>query len=307
MQGPSSDEVTELLRAWNGGDQTALEKLIPLVDRELRMLARSYLRREPPGHELETTALINETFLRLIDGPEIEWQSLQHFFAIAARNMRQILIEHARNQLVAKRGGDPERVPVMNDARNTEKAMELLELDEALKRLAEVDQRKSTVVELRYFGGLTIGETAQVLHVSQVTVQRDWRLAKAWLKRHLAREETSELDDSISSEEPEIAKATEDAERRLAEAWSNRELVTTLMSKNWAGLKLLVQLRLRPNVATTELVSVLGIHTRIIDSLLFKLGQCQVLEKQHNIFTLTDRGYVLLEAFEKAIGKNLNE
>lgn len=220
--------------------------------------------------------------------------------------MRHVLIEHARNQLASKRRTGAEHAPVMTDTRFTAKALELLELDEALDRLASLDKRKSTVVELRYFGGLTVAETAEVLQVSQVSIVRDWRFAKAWLKRELSLEETPKLDVSIPIEALEVA-TTGDDERTLAEAWSNRALVATLMTKNWAGLRLLVQLRLNPNVTSAKLVAALGIHRSIVDSLLFKLAEFQALEKQHDVFTLTHRGYVLLQAFEKRLGKSLNE
>jgi RNA polymerase sigma factor (TIGR02999 family) len=196
MQTPSSDEVTQLLQAWSAGDQTALEKLIPLVDDELQKIAQLYLRREPPGRDLEATELINEAFLRLIREPHREWQSRAHFFAIAAKRMRQILIDYARRNPGSKRTG--KRVPLVEAASlptvpsaltELDNRFELLALDEALYRLAKFDERKSKILELRYFGGLTIAETAEILGVSEATVMREWHLARGWLKRQLAPEQ----------------------------------------------------------------------------------------------------------------------
>ena len=181
-------QITDLLVAWGDGDAGALEQLIPLVDRELQQLAHHYMVREPAGHPLQTTALVNEAFVRLIDGDRVRWQSRAHFFAVSARLMRRILVDVARARKKLKRGGDavwislddaPE-IPRTTDA-------ELIALDDALTGLAAFDERKSRVVELRFFGGLTIAETAAVLRVSPITVTRDWDLARAWLARELRR------------------------------------------------------------------------------------------------------------------------
>jgi RNA polymerase sigma-70 factor, ECF subfamily len=307
----SSDEVVDLLQAWNRGDQAALEKLIPLVDPELRRVADAYLRREPPGHELETTALINEAFIRLIEGPKREWQSRTHFFAVAARIMRQILVDYARSRLSSKRGGgSAKHVPLMEAAMlptTEEKMDELLALDEALNRLAEVDERKSKLVEWRYFGGLTVTEIAEVLHLAPVTVEREWRYARAWLKRELVVVKPTQSNVSTTSHKAEIAlSVTRDEERKLAEAWSNRELIATLMSENWAGLKLVVLLRLRANITKPELVSKLEIDPEIVNSLLLQLEAFGALEKQDDVFALSNGGHIVLENFETAIGNSFD-
>ena len=185
----SSIEVTGLLEAWSHGDQAALDKLIPLVYDELRQLAHRYMKRERAGHTLQTTALVNEAYARLVDQRNVQWQNRAHFFAVAAQVMRHILIDHARNQTRAKRGGDAQHIS-LDDAQtmSAERAAELLALDEALKKLAEIDERRSRVVELRYFGGLSIDETAEVLKIKPITVSRDWRWARAWLFRALQSE-----------------------------------------------------------------------------------------------------------------------
>jgi RNA polymerase sigma-70 factor, ECF subfamily len=179
---PSPQQVTRLLAAWGGGDRAALDELMPLVYEELRRLARRCMNRERAGHTLQTSALVNEAYLRLADQTDINWQGRAHFFGIAARLMRQILVDYARRRGYAKRGGDARRVD-LDEAMvvSGERAAEVLALDEALKSLAEMDPRKSQVVELRFFGGLSIEETAEVLGVSEGTVRRDWALAKAWL------------------------------------------------------------------------------------------------------------------------------
>lgn len=183
---PSPSEITGLLINWSNGDQSALERLLPLVERELHRLAHSYMRREHPGHTLQTTALINETYLRLVDQREVQWQNRAHFFGIAGRIMRRILLNYARDQGRAKRGGKALRISFSEaDLISVEKSEELLALDDALKRLEAFDERKSQVVELRYFGGLSVEETAEVLKVSAITVARDWNFAKAWLAREL--------------------------------------------------------------------------------------------------------------------------
>lgn len=182
---PTSD-ITGLLIEWNNGDKSSLDKLLPLVEKELHQLAHSYMRREHPGHTLQTTALINETYLRLVDQKKVQWQNRAHFFGIAGRIMRRVLLNYARDQGRDKRGGRALRVS-LSDASvvSPEKSKELLALDEALNRLAALDERKSQVVELRYFGGLSVKETAEVLKVSTITVTRDWNFAKAWLARQM--------------------------------------------------------------------------------------------------------------------------
>ena len=186
-------EITDLLRAWADGDATALDKLIPLVDRELRKLAHTYMARERVGHTLQTTALINEALMRLLDSHEIGWQSRTHFYAIVARRMRHVLIEHARSQLAQKRGRRPEHVPISDACElSAEQSRELMLLDDALNMLAAIDVRKSQVIEYRYFGGFTIDEVADMLQVSSSTVQNEWRLARSWLRREIL-SETSPL------------------------------------------------------------------------------------------------------------------
>lgn len=180
----SPQHVTQLLVAWSSGDQAARDELMPLVYEELRRLAHHYLKRERPGHTLQTSALVNEAFLRLVDQTNIQWQNRAHFFGIAARLMRQILVDYARRQRYAKRGGDAQRVQLDESIIvSPERAAEVVALDEALKSLAKIDPRQSEIVELRFFGGLSIEETADVLAVSPGTVMRDWTLAKAWLRR----------------------------------------------------------------------------------------------------------------------------
>ena len=179
-------EITQLLLSWGRGDQAALDQLIPLVYPNLRKLARRYMGRENSGHTLQTSALINEAYLRLVDQHDVKWEDRSHFFAMAARVMRHILIDHARRLQFAKRGGGVVHLPLDNVAMvRHERAAELVALDEALASLAVVDQRKSQIVELRFFGGLTVEETAEVLKVSPITVMREWRAAKAWLHREI--------------------------------------------------------------------------------------------------------------------------
>ena len=180
----SSQQVTQLLVAWGGGDQAARDELMPLVYEELRRLAHQFIRRERPGHTLQTSALLNEAYLRLVDQKNIHWQDRAHFFGIAARLMRQVLVDYARKRGYAKRGGDAHRV-ALDEALivSEERAADVVALDDALKSLAEIDPRQSQIVELRFFGGLSIEETAEVLAVSPGTVMRDWTLAKAWLRR----------------------------------------------------------------------------------------------------------------------------
>jgi RNA polymerase sigma factor (TIGR02999 family) len=181
---PPPQDVTQLLVAWGGGDQAALDELMPLVYGELRRLARQCMSRERPDHTLQTSALINEAYLRLVDQKNIHWQDRAHFFGIVARLMRQALVDYARGRGYAKRGGGARRVPLDETVIvSAERAAEVVALDEALKGLAEVAPRQSRIVELRFFGGLSIEETAELLHVSPGTVMRDWTLAKAWLRR----------------------------------------------------------------------------------------------------------------------------
>jgi RNA polymerase sigma factor (TIGR02999 family) len=183
---PSRHEITRLLMDWRGGDRAALDKLMPLVYDELRRLARHYLSQERPGHTLQTTALVNEAYLRLIDQQDSDWQGRAHFFAVAARIMRHLLIDHARSRQYAKRGGGAPQVSLDEAAAvSAERSAELLALDEALGRLAAVDERKVMIVELRYFSGLSVEETAEVMRVSAITVKREWLKAKAWLYREL--------------------------------------------------------------------------------------------------------------------------
>jgi len=181
------EEVTRLLSAWSEGDRAALDRLLPLVEHELRRLAHRHMRRERGDHTLQTTALVNEAYLRLIGQRQVRWQNRAHFFGIAAQFMRRILIDHARKHAYAKRGGGARKIsldqaPVLSD----ERAAELVALDDALRSLAELDQRKSRVVELRYFGGLSVEETAEVVGISPDTVAREWRRAKAFLRRELS-------------------------------------------------------------------------------------------------------------------------
>jgi RNA polymerase sigma-70 factor (ECF subfamily) len=184
----SAKEVTQLLMDWRNGDQTALDKLMPLVYDELHRLAHRYMRRERPGHTLQTSALVNEAYLRLVGQREMEWQSRAHFFAIAAQVMRHLLVDYARRRKYAKRGGD--RIQVTLDevvGATSGQPAEIIALHEALEKLAAIDQRKSQLVELRYFGGMSVEETAEVLGVSGITVKREWLKAKAWLYREIDR------------------------------------------------------------------------------------------------------------------------
>ena len=190
MADTSAEEVTRLLAAWGDGDRSALDRLIPLVERELHQLAHRYLSRERPGHTLQTTALVNEAYLRLVDQRRTRFESRTHFFAIAAQIMRRILVNHARDRAAEKRGGGVRKVS-LDDAAvlSDERAEELVALDEALDTLAELDGRKARVVELRYFGGLSVEETAEVLGVHPNTVTREWGQAKAFLHRELHKDQ----------------------------------------------------------------------------------------------------------------------
>jgi RNA polymerase sigma factor (TIGR02999 family) len=179
-------DVSKLLRAWSGGDQTALERLTPIVYRELHRLARRYMKGERPGHSLQATALVNEAYLRLVDYNRMQWQDRAHFFAVSAQLMRRILVEHARRRNL-KRGGGVQHVSVHEAAAVCgQRATDLVALDDAMNALAQFDLRKSQVVEMRFFGGLSVEETAEVLKVSPITVMRDWSTAKTWLYRELS-------------------------------------------------------------------------------------------------------------------------
>jgi RNA polymerase sigma-70 factor, ECF subfamily len=183
----SPQEVTQLLQAWSAGDRAALNRLIPIVHDELHRLAHSYMRREHAGHILQTTALVNEAYLQLVDVVKVKWQDRTHFFAIAAKLMRQILVHSARSRSSKKRGGQIRRVSLRESTVFAHKPdSDLIKLDEALTALAEIDERKAKVVELRFFGGMTLQEAADVLNVSAVTVWHDWDLAKTWLFREMS-------------------------------------------------------------------------------------------------------------------------
>jgi RNA polymerase sigma-70 factor (ECF subfamily) len=182
-------DVSKLLRAWSGGDQNALERLTPIVYEELHRLARNYMRRERPGNTLQATALVNEAYMRLVDYKRMQWQNRAHFFAVSAQLMRRILVERARRHNVKRGGGVPhvslEQWADEAVAVGSGRAADLVSLDEAMNALARLDARKEQVVEMRFFGGLSVEETAEVLKVSPVTVMRDWSFAKAWLYREL--------------------------------------------------------------------------------------------------------------------------
>lgn len=189
----SSIEVTQLLLAWGAGDAAALEQLLPLVQDELHRQAHRYLRRESPGHTLQTSALVNEAYLRLIDQQQVQWQNRAHFFGIAAELMRRILLDHARGHARAKRGGGAVHVPLDEAATvSGQRAAEFLALDEALQELTRFDVRKGRLVELRFFGGLSHEEIAEVMGLSLRTVEREWRKARAWLQRALSNQTPDE-------------------------------------------------------------------------------------------------------------------
>jgi len=180
-----SQQITELLADWSKGNEVALDVLMPVVEKELRRIAHNYMRNEK-NHTLQTTALINEAYLRLVDQKRTSWQNRSHFFAVAANIMRRVLLNHARLATAEKRGGVYQLINLEDEIiLSSEKSVQLIALDEALKKLAKIDPLKSKVVELRYFGGLTIEETAEVLNVSPPTVPLHWRMARAWLQKEI--------------------------------------------------------------------------------------------------------------------------
>jgi len=186
----SSENVTQLLVDWSKGNKEALDRLVPIVYEELRRQASRYLRRERAGHTLQTTALIHEAYLRLVDQRNVHWQNRAHFFGIAAQLMRRILVDHARTRKRAKRGGSNIRVSLDEaTALATSRELDIVALDEALERLGEIDSQQSRIVELRFFSGLNVEETAEVLKISPATVKREWRIAKAWLHREISGDE----------------------------------------------------------------------------------------------------------------------
>jgi len=189
MDSPPPHDVTQLLIAWNNGDHAARELLMSVVYEELHRLARRYMRNESPGHTLQTSALVNEAFIRLVDQKNVHWQNRSHFFGIAAQMMRRILVDYARSRNYAKRGGGARHVSLDEGLiASEERSAEVVAVHEALEELAKFDPRKAQVVELKFFGGLNIDETADVLGVSPATVSLDWTMAKAWLRREISRE-----------------------------------------------------------------------------------------------------------------------
>lgn len=192
MRLTSQTDVTQMLQHWGDGSRDGLDRLIPIVYGELRRQASRYLRRERPGNTLQTTGLVHETYLRLVDQKQVRWQNRAHFFGIAAQLMRRILVDHVRERKRAKRGGSALKLP-LDEAMGVskEKEIDLITLDEALTRLAEIDEQQSRVVELRFFSGLGVEETAEVLGISERTVKRDWQVAKLWLRREISRNEGS--------------------------------------------------------------------------------------------------------------------
>jgi len=185
-------EITQLLMNWSQGDKAALDQLVALVYPELRRLARRHMAREDPAHTLQTSAMINEAYLKLVDQKSVQWQSRAHFFAVAAQVMRHILVDHARTRNYAKRGGGAPKLPLDEAAALTEqRAAQLIALDDALNDLSALDGRKSQIIELRFFGGLSLEETAEVMKISPSTVQREWRAAKAWLHHAMSKTDES--------------------------------------------------------------------------------------------------------------------
>lgn len=189
---PTTESITKLLLAWSDGDASALDRLLPQVEVELRRLASHHMRRENPGHTLQTTALVNELYLKLVNQSQAKWHNRAHFFAVASQLMRRILVDHARRRLRGKRGGGVSTLALDKAAViSHEKSAELLALDEALRRLATLDPIKARVVELRHFGGLSVRETAEVLKIAEITVIRHWGLAKSWLRKEVRGEQAS--------------------------------------------------------------------------------------------------------------------
>jgi len=186
MQQPSSGDITQLLKAWSSGDEAAFDQLLPLVYQELHLRAQRYMAHERSGHSLQTTALINEVYLRLVDLPQRNWENRAHFLAVCAQLMRRVLVDFARSRNYQKRGGGVQRQPFEEalDVCN-ESPAQIIAVDDALRGLAAIDDRKSRVVELRFFGGLNVEETAEVLKISPETVMRDWKMAKAWLRKEI--------------------------------------------------------------------------------------------------------------------------
>ena len=185
---PSAHQITQLLQGWRAGDPSALEKLIPLVYRDLHRLAQRYMSDERAGHTLQATALVNEAYLRLVDSAHLRWECRTHFLAVCAQVMRRILVDWARSRGAQKRAGDAAPLELREALAGMDhRSTDLVAVDDVLTALAAVDQRKAQVVELRFFGGLSVAETAEVLKVSEETVHRDWRLAKSWLRRELSR------------------------------------------------------------------------------------------------------------------------
>lgn len=182
----NTEQITDLLAAWSNGDENSLERLLPMVEHELRRIARNYMRRENPNHTLQTTALVNEAYLKLVDQTHTNWKNRAQFFGISAQIMRRVLLNHARDRMAEKRGGGVAHVNLEDvSTLSPEKSNELIALDAALKKLKEFDALKSQIVEMRYFGGLTIEETAEVLHISEPSVSLHWRLARAWLQTEI--------------------------------------------------------------------------------------------------------------------------
>lgn len=302
MSTHSPGTITQLLARWNEGDENALEQLTLLVYDELHRLAATYLRKERRQHTLQPTALVNELYLKIFGQQRTTWRNRAQFFGVAAQLMRRILVDHARAHYTSKRGSG--RFSVSLDkiwAFGAQPDADLLVLDRSLQRLEELDLNQARIVELRFFGGLTIRETAEVMHVSHATVEREWKIAKAFLKSEITRSV------STTTQEAKPAVALTVDEKKLSKAWSNRELLTTLMSESWAGLKLLVRLRLSPYITLRELAASFEIEADTVNSLLSRLEEFGALEKQGAVLTLTNRGRVILENFEKGIGNSLTE
>ena len=195
MEEAATHEISELLVAWSDGDESALERLMPLVYDELHRLAHRYMRGERAGHALQTTALVNEAYMRLVNWRDVRWQNRAHFFGVSAQMMRRILVDFARDKQWAKRGGDMLQVSLSDVTFTTAHRPDLIALDDALTSLARLDPRKAKVVEMRFFGGLSVEEVAEVLKVSDQTVMRDWKLAKVWLLRELDQKRSSTPDE----------------------------------------------------------------------------------------------------------------